>query len=293
MYTQLMRQTGHPAAEPPDVAAVGGQTGRRAWRLVVTLLAAMAVGGGTFKLVLVLVPGARPERVWSAADGTPPPSEFLFVMFPMDDNVALYDAPGGKKVGLLRRALGNDIGELASSQWIAVPPGGPGQERSFVRAEDLRYLSAAVAGTAPPVAELPLEQRVNYVAALAAAYRSRAPHERRQVTYMVHLSCPASLARECAVSGEGRYVSLDLKSGKNRRQFFARVTPEKAVPLAIDRIAEGSMVFYAVVRWIVAGCLAAVAFGLVVVGAGGVWRRLAQGLATLKPKLTSGGPEPH
>lgn len=288
-----MLQTGSPADELPAGAGTRVQSGGRFWRLALVLLLAIAAGWGAFKLVLILVPGAKPERIWSAADGKPAPSDFVLLMFPVDDNVALYDSPGGKKVGLLRRAVGNDLGELASSQWIAVPPSQAGEKRTYVRADDLRYLSAAVAGTAPPVTELPLDKRPNYVGAFAQAYRLRAPDERRQVTYMVYTSCPEGLAKESAISGEGRYVSLDLKSGKNRRQFFARVTVDKASPLAIDRIAEGSMQFFTFVRWILAGCAAAVAFVLTAIAAGGLKRRIGGGPAGAPPQVNSAGPEPR
>lgn len=287
-----MGQFGQPADVPLLEAEAPQRTGRVVGRWVLISLLGLAVWAGVFNLVLFVLPGAKPERVWSAAGGTPPPSDFLYLMFPVDDNVALFDSPGGKKVGLLRRALGNDFGEMTSRQWISVPPDEAGAKTMYVRAEDLRYLSAAVAGTAPPVSEQPLNERVNYVAAFAASYRSRAPGERRQVRYMAYSACPAELAREGTIGGEGRYVSLDLKSGKNRRQFFARVTADKATPLAIDRIAEGSTQFYTVARWVLAGCVATVASGLTVVASGGLRRRPDGGKIDRQSQFVQGGSEP-
>ena len=242
----------------------------------------MAAWWGTYRVALHLLPGASLQRTWSAADGTPVPNDFLFLMFPVDDAVALYDSPGGKRVGILRRALGNDYQEITQSQWIQVPGDQRGDPPAFVRLSDLRYLSANVLGTAPPLNEVPIDQRVNYVGAFAKAYINRAPAEKREVQFIAHQSRPPGLEREADVGlaevGEsGRYVTLTLKASKNRRVFSARVSGEKAVPLAIDRLSEGSRAYTAVMRSILAAC-AAIAVGFIAVAsAESVRRRLSLG----------------
>ncbi|HYD00914.1 MAG TPA: hypothetical protein VEB22_06775 [Phycisphaerales bacterium] len=251
-------------------------------RWVVLGLIGMTAWWGTYRVALRLLPGASLQRTWSAADGTPVPNDFLFLMFPVDDAVPLYDSPGGKRVGVLRRALGNDHQEITESQWIQVPADKRGDPPAFVRLSDLRYLSANVLGTAPPLNEVPIDQRVNYVGAFAKAYMSRAPGEGREVQFIAHQSRPPGLDREAGVGlaevGEnGRYVTLTLKANKNRRVFNARVSGDKAVPLAIDRLSEGSRAYTAVMRSILAAC-AAIAVGFVAVaGAESVRRRLSWG----------------
>lgn len=231
------------------------------WRRALGVVLVLAVWGGVFFFVQRVVPGAKAERTWSAASGSPVPSDFVFLMFPVDENVPTYDSAGGKKVGLLERAMGNDYGELRNSQWVQVPPSDAAGKRTYVRVEDLRYLSAAAAGTAVAPPEGTPSKRINYVAAFAAAYRARSQGELRTATFMIYTSRPEALGREAEIGdrAEGRYVSLALKEGPNQRQFFAKVTAEKAVPLAIDRLSEGSRIQRAVLRWIIAGCVATVA----------------------------------
>jgi hypothetical protein len=246
-----------------------------AW-LVIALVGA-GVWWGAFQLSRRWLPGVRSQRVWSVADGTPAPTDFLFLMFPKDDNVPVYESRGGKQVGTLKRALGNDVGEL-SDQWVGGPALGTGPEeqgakRGYVRTEDLRYLSTFVLGTAPP--GQPADKRINYVGEFAKAYMNRHKGESPEVKFMLYTERPPGLDREAQAVGEdakGRYVSLMLKVDGNRREFFARVTGDKAVPLALDRLSEASKSASVVTRNMVAACIATTIAALAVVMAAGVLR---------------------
>lgn len=256
------------AIEQPEGRSV------RLRHVLIPLVVAAIVYAAVLMLSLRLLPGAKPERTWSAADGTPAPSDFTFLMFPVDDKVPIFDGSREKSVGVLERAVGNDIGELKDSEWSQVPWALPEHKPGFVRVSDLRYLSAAVAGTLEPGSRPP-----NYIATFFAAYRERNPEAKREVMYLVHTEMPDNVAKEAvgrtdgAGGGKGRFVTLRLKDSGNQREFHAWVTPEKGVPLAIDRLYSGAKSSAVVTRWIVGGCAALVAAGITWVGASALLRR--------------------
>ena len=273
-------KAGRASVNAVDSGGQIGWAGNAAVRWCVGVLVAALVWGGVFQLTRFLLPSVKAQRTWSAADNTPIPGDFLFLMFPVDDSVPLYDSPGGKKVGVLKRALGNDYGELHDSQWIQVPADVKGEKSTYARLSDLRYLSSVVAGTAPPLPEgVSPASRVNYVGAFAKVYMARGPGENREVKYMVHQSRPEGLDREADIGGEGRYVTFSLKANQNRRQFYAKVTADKAIPLAIDRLSEGSRLYSATMRTIVAASTATLIAGLAMVAVGGLWQRRPTDLA--------------
>jgi hypothetical protein len=270
----------------------GGSRAGGAWEggwagWLVSFLAAAAVFAGVYVLVHKTLPGAKAQRTWSAAESAEVPTDFLFLMFPKDDKVPIYDAPDGRPVGILQRGLGNIYGEVRDAKWVRVPAGdqaegaegGKGDKAATVRASDLRYLSPAVAGTMQPLKEG--EPRPpNYVANFAAAYRARKPDEYRAATYLVHMSCPADLEKEAAGRTDmagGRFLTLRLQDGGNRRDFHAFATAERAIPLAIDQLYEGSKFTSSITRWTISGfvaLLAAVAAWLSVLA---MWRSRGPG----------------
>lgn len=76
-----------------------------------------------------------PEVVWQAGGGAPVPDDFVVVMFPADDDVAVYAEADGasERIGVLGRALGNRVREL-DQDWIYVNAVGSG---GYVRRSDL------------------------------------------------------------------------------------------------------------------------------------------------------------
>lgn len=283
-----------------------GRMGRRSWGgaweggwagWLVSFLAAAAVFVGVYMVVHKTLPGPKAQRTWSVAENAEVPMDFLFLMFPKDDKVPIYDAPDGRPVGTLQRGLGNIYGEVRDAKWVRVPAGDQvegadgggggggggggvkGDKAATVRASDLRYLSPAVAGTMPPLKEG--EPRPpNYVANFAAAYRARKPDEYRAATYLVHMSCPANLEKEAMGRTDlegGRFLMLRLQDGGNRRDFHAYATADRAIPLAIDQLYEGSKFTSSITRWTISGfvaLLAAVAAWLSVLA---MWRSRGQG----------------
>ncbi len=256
-----------------------GGRGWLAW--VVPLVVATAAFAGVFNLTTKLLPGPKPQRIWSASDGSPVPIDFLFLMFPVDDNVPLYDAPGGKQVAVLQRALGNIYGEVRDAKWVQVPPSEPGGKATSVRVSDLRYLSPAVAGTMPPLKE-GAPRPPNYVGNFAAAYRARKPEETRGATYAIHTTMPENVRKEAAGRTGGRFATLRLQEGGNRREFHAMVTADNAIPLAIDQLYEGSKFTASITRWLIAGSVALVVAFAVWLGVIALW----QGRGT--PPIPSG-----
>ncbi len=79
----------------------------------------MCAGAALFG-VLIWSAGKPVRPVWSAADGTPIPADFLLIQYPIDDDVALFDAPDGNRVGSLERAVANTYTEVGTNRWVAV-----------------------------------------------------------------------------------------------------------------------------------------------------------------------------
>lgn len=246
-----MDQPGAAESFRPDLDQVGSKGGGRQRRSlwVVPFLVAAVAGAGVFLIALRMLPGPSMERTWSAADGTPVPGDFLFLMFPANDHVPIYDSAGGKQVGVLERALGNQYNEIQGSRWVQVPAGAGNEKATNVRISDLRYLSAATAGTLEAGSPRP----PNYVAAFAAAYRAKEPGESRTVTYAAHRQLPENVKEEVGDRKDGLCVTLSFKANGNRRDYHALVTAETAVPLAIDRLYEGSKFSSSMTKWIIAG----------------------------------------
>lgn len=118
----------------PKVPSANRTARKRAWPRV---LVATAVW-----LIAFLVPMnlyvMKPREWWNAASGQPVPSgRFFYLMFPATTSTPLFDAPDGKEIGVLQRALGNSHAEIQSSAWIAVPST---RESAWVRKSDLAYL---------------------------------------------------------------------------------------------------------------------------------------------------------
>lgn len=81
------------------------------------------IAGAALFGVLIWSAGKPVRPVWAAGDGTPIPADFLLIQYPNDDDVALFDAPDGNRVGTLDRAVANTYTEVATNQWVTVNVG--------------------------------------------------------------------------------------------------------------------------------------------------------------------------
>lgn len=61
----------------------------------------------------------EPRTLWSPVSGTPPEG-FTYLAFPKGDAVPLFDGPDQDVVGVLDRALGNELPESIEVPWIRV-----------------------------------------------------------------------------------------------------------------------------------------------------------------------------
>lgn len=105
-----------------DEASMERRSGGRE-RLLVCGLIVAAGWLLSFMLAMgVLSAPLTPKVVWRDGDGTPVPPDFLYLMYPADEEVELYDAPGGERVGTLDRAVLNAHHELVD-EWISVIDG--------------------------------------------------------------------------------------------------------------------------------------------------------------------------
>lgn len=84
-----------------------------------------------FVVALLAIPARETEPDWSAAGGTPPPRDFLYLMYPTgvpstpgapstSAPVPLFDRPDGAAVAVLARGVAVSEEELASGGWISV-----------------------------------------------------------------------------------------------------------------------------------------------------------------------------
>ncbi|MFT3684825.1 MAG: hypothetical protein QM783_07835 [Phycisphaerales bacterium] len=247
----------------PGVARKRKRSSAR-WRWPVITFAAMAIAAvGAFWLSQRVLPGASFNRSWSALSGTPVRNDFVYLMFPGRMDVPVYDAPGGKQIGILERAVGNSQGELEGGKWVSVPrmlaDGSPG----FVLISDLIYLSPATIGRIPAG-----ERPPNYIKGLYDIYREREPGRRRGIQFQLRQGIPEEVKEEARlVQGlEGRFVTLRLEDIGNRQDFHAFVTPDKAIPLAEDTLYAGARAWAKVARWGIGGAVAALAAAAVWVG---------------------------
>ncbi|HZW07675.1 MAG TPA: hypothetical protein VFF65_11185 [Phycisphaerales bacterium] len=138
------------------------QSRARLLRLASVVAAAAIVWLAVLIGIVALIPIPEPQPTWTAAGGTPVPDEFIVVMYPANGSVPLCDAPGGRVIGTLSRALANSHRELATGGtggWIHVNgrPGG-----SWVRLADLAF-------------HPPANSTTDYFAAYAALYAKRSP----------------------------------------------------------------------------------------------------------------------
>lgn len=134
-------------------------------RLLVRLCMYVLAPVGLF--IAVFEVSSVPVRpAWTAAGSTPTPGRFLYAMFPVAPDVPLRDAPAGKVVGTLTRAVVNSQEEITAGGWVAVRDAG---STSWVELSKLAYLP-------PPGAS------VDYFKAFEAAYVARDPGDYRSAS---------------------------------------------------------------------------------------------------------------
>lgn len=95
--------------------------GTAAWLGVVALVSCVLAAGAGIATFVTMSATIVPEVIWRAEDGTPVPDDFVVVMYPADDDVAVYAEtdPESERIGTLERAMGNRQWELAD-QWIGL-----------------------------------------------------------------------------------------------------------------------------------------------------------------------------
>jgi len=87
---------------------------------VVFVSGVLALGGGIATFV-TMSRAIVPDVIWDAGDGTPVPDDFAVVMYPADDDVAVYAEAddASERISTLGRAMTNRRWELADG-WIGV-----------------------------------------------------------------------------------------------------------------------------------------------------------------------------
>jgi len=127
--------------------------------------AALAVFGpvAAFRVTLLAIPESKLKPDWVASSGEPPPRDFLYAMFPVNSGVPLRDAPDGKPVSVLGRAVVNSQEEVDAGGWIGVLGG---SDPAWVALSDLSCLPPADAST-------------DYFGSFVSAYQSRDPSDYR------------------------------------------------------------------------------------------------------------------
>ncbi|MBS0198184.1 MAG: hypothetical protein JSR77_15630 [Planctomycetes bacterium] len=169
-----------------------------------------------FRVVYAAIPAGKPNPTWVSTSGLPPPSDFLYVMFPTDDTVPLCNGPGGAQVSVIQRALTNSQQEINTGGWVQV------QDPRGVRWVQLSRLDY----TPPPNANL------DYFAAFVAAYKARAPGELRDAKLEFHSDAKGVTTARLHVRQENHrqdYV-YDVSSGRaTPREMYSVFGPGEAL----------------------------------------------------------------
>lgn len=131
---------------------------------------AFAVMLGVFWICLEGPWAWRPKPTWTKRQGGGPDEQwFRCVMFPRSPDVQTFDAPNGKPLGTLTRAVTNTPSEIWAGGWIGVNE--TNAPKSWVRFEDLTF-------------ELPnSDDERSYLSALQASLAGRFPQRTPTVRY--------------------------------------------------------------------------------------------------------------
>ncbi|MBX3390923.1 MAG: hypothetical protein KF691_15850 [Phycisphaeraceae bacterium] len=113
------------------MAIFSGQAKHKATSALVGFIAFVT----SMTVLWLAVPRPAFERVvWDAKDGSPVPDGFCFVMFPSTSHVDLFDAPNGKGVAVLDRAIICTQQELLDKNPIPVQTAGGAR---YLRPDDV------------------------------------------------------------------------------------------------------------------------------------------------------------
>lgn len=124
--------------DPPPLPIRSSPLGRLVIGFALALLAIFA-WIATFRLMDSLL-SRDPFPEWTSASSEPAPADFLYLMYPKDAAVPIFDAPDGAQTGVLARAMGNSHEELGRG-WIAL-----GNRAAWVRRRDLVFLPPPAPG---------------------------------------------------------------------------------------------------------------------------------------------------
>lgn len=187
--------------------------------------------------LLWVLPSVKPRCIWSSTVDSvaqPRPAEFLYVMFPLSDDVPLWDSPGGKRVGTLKRAVACEQAELTGGGWVHV---NDVQTTSWVRLTDLRFLP-------------PHGNEAVLFEALLAVFRARDPKESRSGSFTL-----ATVAEPPAGS-KHTVATIRLQREDNWEEYQYTVTADTTEPLAIYRQYGPAASFRRTLRWVIAFSIA-------------------------------------
>jgi hypothetical protein len=198
-----------------------------------TLIGAVVV----FSVVFSAIPDDNLKPSWTASSGAPTPPEFHYAMFPVNATVPLCDAPSGKPVGVLARALVNSQAEIDAGGWVRVlDPAGV----TWAPMTELRYLPVSNASE-------------DYFEPFRTAYQARDPSGFRS----------ASLRLREDSSGV-TIATLRLSQDDYWQSYVYEVSEDRVRPLEMHLVSGVSQGLAAFGRSVFA--LGAVVIYLVVVG---------------------------
>lgn len=169
-----------------------------------------------FRVVYAVMPARKLNPAWESASDLPPPSDFLYAMFPSDDTVPLCNGPGGEQVGVIQRAVTNSQQEIDTGGWVQVQdPSG------------LRWVQLSKLDYMPPS-----DAKLDYFAAFVAAYKARALGEHRDARIEFHSDSKGVTAARLHLRQEDHWQEYiyDVSSGRAMpREMYLVFGPGEAL----------------------------------------------------------------
>jgi hypothetical protein len=202
------------------------------WAAVVVLSSALI-----FWLVLAAIPAPQPAPRWTAASGDPVPDSFLYAMFPLNNAVPLCDAPDGKPVAKLTRAVANSQREIDAGGWVQVQDA---NVATWVALDNLVYSPAPGDTT-------------DYFDAFVTAHRARAPGDFRSATLELHTE-----------PNQVTIATLRLSQDDHWQKYVYQVSPGPPKPLEMYSASGPGEALRAVPRFLMA-CGSSAAFFIIAV----------------------------
>lgn len=207
---------------------------RMAW-VIGTFVAAAVV----FWIAWVTNPPRELKPVWVSSSGEPTPKQFLYAMFPLDNAVPVCDAPDGKQVGVLKRAVVNSQEEIDQGGWVKLIEG---NKNLWVELKRLTFV--------PDMGSEP-----DYFMAYMDSYRARDFTEWRGGFF------------ETADDGsDTKRVRLRLEQDEHWQEWVYDVSGEKVTPIEMYQVFGPAVAFEELGRVMIA-LIAAISV-LVFVGCG-------------------------